>query len=244
MNRLELFVTRAKIRPFISDELFERIHSPIIFLTVEGRRAYGYEADVLVSVCEAVVAAAAAGVLQPQQRRIAQQCARLLRGLTRVGIVAMVDEATGYQEIRRKDALRRLLEEFISPELLPWTKRFPDEYYAQLYRLHGWTKDHTLRKHPQYLGKLTTWLVYDRLPPGVREELEKLNPVDEGTGRRRFKHHQFLTPVIGHPVLEKHLTKIIALMQVSRTLGEFKMLFRRLFPEAQGELALPEPDAA
>jgi len=248
MNRLELFVTRARLRPYISDAVFEKVRSPIIFLNHKGARTYGYPAEVLIDICEAVVAAAAAQVLQPQQKSIARNCATLLRGLTRVGLVALIDEATGFQEIRRRDALRRILEAFVSQELLPWVKRFPDEYYGQLYRLHGWTRDPHDRRKPQYIGKLTTRLIYDKLPPGVRVELERRNPVREENGRRRFKHHQFLTEDIGHPVLERHMAQVIALMKVSRTMGEFKVLFRRLFPtpeEAmQTELALPDPVAS
>jgi hypothetical protein len=245
MNRLELFVTRARLRPFVSDAVFEKVRNPVVFLTPTGGRAYGYSAEVLIDICEAVVAASAAQVLQPQQKTIARNCAALLRGITRVGLVALIDEATGFQEVRRRDALRRLLEAFVAPELLPWVKRFPDEYYAQLYRLHGWKRDPLDRRKPQYLGKLTARLVYDKLPLGVRSELERRNPVQEENGRRRYKHHQFLTTDIGHPVLERHMTQVIALMKVSRSMGEFKLLFRRLFPtpeEArQPELALADP---
>jgi P63C domain-containing protein len=45
----------------------------------------------------------------------------------------------GYREIRPKDELRRLLEACVSPEFLPWTTRFPDEFYKELFRLRGWT---------------------------------------------------------------------------------------------------------
>lgn len=125
MNRLELFVGRDRLKPFVINELAERIHNPIIFVTPTGGRAQGYDAEILVELCEAVLAARAAGVLQTQQLPIAQSCEIVMRGLARVGIVALVDEVTGYQEVRKRDALNRILEAYIAPELMPWTKRFP-----------------------------------------------------------------------------------------------------------------------
>lgn len=232
LNRFELFVARDRIAPFIPESLAAKVASPIVFLTPAGTKAYGYEADLLVELCEAVLAARAAGVLQTQQMRIAQRCEILVRGLARVGIVALVDEATGYQRIRARDALSKILEAYISKELLPWTQRFPFEFYEEMYRLHGWTLNPSSKAKPGYVGKLTNALVYERLPEGVLQELQSQNPVDPDTGRRRFKHHQLLTDDIGNPHLEKHLAKVIALMQASDGWDDFKKMFRKVFKAA------------
>jgi hypothetical protein len=229
LNRFELFVSRDRIKPFIPDSVAKKVASPIVFLTPSGAKAYGYEADLLVELCEAVLSARAAGVLQPQQERIARRCEILVRGLARVGIVALVDEATGYQKIRVRDALSKILEAYISKELLPWTQRFPFQFYEEMYRLHGWTLDPSSKAKPGYVGKLTNALVYERLPQGVLQELQTQDPVDPGTGHRRFKHHQFLTEDIGNPHLEKHLVKVIALMQAADHWDDFKKMFRRVF---------------
>jgi hypothetical protein len=232
LNRFELFVSRERLRPFVSDELRRQVSNPIVFLTPTGSKAYGYDAQTLVELCEAVLAAREAGKLQRQQEGIAQRAEVLIRGLARVGIVALIDEATGYQEIRDRQSLRRILEAYISKEWLPWTERFPIEFYKELYRLHGWRLDPAGKGKPGYVGKLTNALVYDRLPRGVADELRANNPVDPSTGRRRFKHHQFLTDDIGNPHLEKHVAKVIGLMQASESWGEFKRMFRRVFKPA------------
>lgn len=229
LNRFELFVSRDRIKPFIPDSVAKKVASPIVFLTPSGAKAYGYEADLLVELCEAVLSARAAGVLQPQQEGIARRCEILVRGLARVGIVALVDEATGYQKIRVRDALSKILEAYISKELLPWTQRFPFQFYEEMYRLHGWTLDPSSKGKPGYVGKLTNALVYERLPEGVLQELQNHNPVDPYTGHRRFKHHQLLTEDIGNPHLEKHLVKVIALMQAADRWDEFKKMFRKVF---------------
>jgi len=62
----------------------------------------------------------------------------LIRGLARVGIIALVDEATGYQEVRARQELQRILEAYVQAELRPWIKTFPDEFFKEIYRLQGW----------------------------------------------------------------------------------------------------------
>lgn len=228
MNRLELFASRDRVKPFIPKDLTERIHEPIVFITPTGGKAYGYDAEVLVDLCEAVLAARQAGVLQTQQLKIAEQCEKVMRGLARVGIISMVDEVTGYQYVRRRDALHEILAAYLSGDLLPWTQRFPDEFYVEIYRLMGWDYlDPTSAKKPGYVGKLTNMLIYDRLPPGVLEELRHRNPVDAETKRRRYKHHQFLTEEIGNPHLEKQINQVLALLRISDDWREFIGLFRK-----------------
>lgn len=237
LNRFELFASRERIKPFVSNGLAERIRSPVVFLTPTGKKAYGYESDILVELCEAVLAARSAGVLQKQQEGIAQRCEMLVRGLARVGIVALVDEATGFQEVRKRDALHRILEAYIAPDLLPWTQRFPNTFYEEMFRLHGWTYDPESVKRPGVVGKFTNQFVYEQLPSGVLDELKKKNPKDD-TGRRRARHHQFLTEEIGHPHLEKQITKTITLMQAAEDWPMFKRLFSRVFPKAGDQIDL------
>ena len=69
----------------------------------------GIPADIIPKICEVWMDAHVAGVLGPTQERIALKAEVLLRGLARVGIIAMVDEATGFQADRARDAWRRFL---------------------------------------------------------------------------------------------------------------------------------------
>lgn len=237
MSRLELFSAGKGVSPFISSQLHERVRAPLIFLTTGGSKAYGYEAEVLVELCEAVLAARAAGALQKQQLPIAQQCEVIVRGLARVGIVALVDEATGFQEVRRRDALHEILKAYIAPELLPWTQRFPDTFYQEMFRLHKWKYDPTSVRRPGVVGKFTNQFIYDKLPEGVLQELKLKNPKNE-RGNRRAKHHQYLTEDVGHPHLEKQITKTLTLMQAADSWPQFKRLFNRVFgvKNSQAEL--------
>ena len=240
-DRLARFAAGQALEPYIDDELLSKLNDPIRFRTPRGGTvAYGYEATVLVDICEAVLKARDDKKLQTQQEHIARQCEVLVRGFARVGIIALVDEATGYQEVRDRNALHKILEAYISKELLPWTKRFPDEFYKELFRLRGWTYSPLAvgPQGPRYVGKLTNEIVYDRLPPGVLEALRANNPIVKD-GRRKYRHHQFLTPEIGNPHLEKHLAIVTALMRASPNWDKFKRLLARALPRSTGQQELP-----
>ena len=100
------------------------------FSAVAGTRAFGYEARLLPEICKVFVDAKQAGKILPSQKHVAEKCELLLRALAGIGIIALVDEVTGHQQQRDREALQKILEAYINPELipLPWTKRFPDGF--------------------------------------------------------------------------------------------------------------------
>lgn len=230
-SRLAKFVSGKSISPYVPDELAKVVKEPIRFRSPRGGgEAYGYEATVLVEICEAVLAARENGPLHHQHERIAKQCEILVRGFARVGIIALVDEATGYQEVRARQALEKILEKFISDELLKWAKMFPDEFYQQLARLRGLHYSEIASKRPPYIGRLTNDIVYERLAPGVLDELKRKTPKDE-KGRRKNKYHQWLTEDVGHPRLREHLVAVITLMKASPNWNSFYRLLQRALPK-------------
>lgn len=222
------FLAANNLKSFIPKNLEESTTTPIIFNLKTGGRGYGYPAELLPAVCKVFLDARDAGALLPNQQHIAAKCDILIRGLATVGIIALVDEATGYQVDRDRDALRKILEAYILDQYLPWTKRFPDEYYRQLFRLRRWQYSPPSVKRPQVVGRITNNLVYKQLPPGVLEELRKRNPTNE-KGHRSRRFHQYLTEDIGNPHLERHLASVIALMRASANWDTFKRLFARAF---------------
>ncbi|GAK50680.1 hypothetical protein U14_01913 [Candidatus Moduliflexus flocculans] len=137
-DRLVNFANTKAIKPFISNDLADLITSPIKFKTTRGALAYGYEATALADLCDAVLECRKSGNLNFQQVHIAERCEILMRGFARVGIIALVDEVTGYQAIRSRNALEEILDQFISKELRKWAKTFPDEFYQEMFRLRGW----------------------------------------------------------------------------------------------------------
>ncbi|MGD0909597.1 MAG: P63C domain-containing protein, partial [Candidatus Acidiferrales bacterium] len=161
------FLTAKNLKPFISPELGVT-SSQIEFRTVRGMSAFGYPAELLPKVCGVFLDADDAGALTKGQKHIAVQARVLIRGLAHVGIIALVDEATGYQDERSRDALAKILEAFIAKELRPWVRTFPTDFYKEMFRLRQIPYRSDV-KRPQYIGVLTNDLVYARLAPGVLE---------------------------------------------------------------------------
>jgi P63C domain len=180
-------------------------------------RAFGYADELLPEACDVFANAERAGALTQSQQHIAEQARIIMKGLARLGIAGLIDEPTGYQEVRDKHALQALLDAFLRKELAAWAKRFPDEFYEHIFRLRGWKYKGRGTNPPQAVAGYTKDIVYARLAPHILEELERRNPIEDG--RRRSKHHQWLTEDVGHPALAQHLHAVITLMRVSKDVG-------------------------
>ena len=216
------FLAPEGLQKYISNELRE-LASPKIFLQKSGGKAHGFSANLLPQVCDVYLKARENGDLTPQQTHIAHRCEILVRALASIGIVSLVDEATGYQKQRETDELQRLFEKFIAKELQPWVKRFPAEFFNHLKRIYG-VKE--MKNCPSYFGHLINRYVYKELSPEIHEELRKINPVTE-KGRREHAHHQFLTQDIGSPALGKQIQKVMTLMSVSDTKEELEAFLEK-----------------
>jgi hypothetical protein len=228
-TELPNFIAAKNLLPFISNELRE-VLDPVEFINKHGQRATGYRAELLPMICDVYLDARKAGVLTESQERVAAQAEMLVRGFARVGIVALVDEATGYQRDRASDALAKILERFIAKELQPWVKTFPDEFYEQLFRLRGLEFPKDTVKRPQYFGYLTNDIIYKRLAPGVLEELKRTEPKTP-SGKRKGTIQQRLTPDLGHPKLREHLASVCTIMDLSDDYEDFMRKLDRRHPK-------------
>jgi hypothetical protein len=247
---IPLFLAHKNLRPFAEKHLGTVHFEMIPYRTDRGNLAMGIPAELLPKICEIWMDANKAGVLGIRQRIIAERAEILLRGFAHVGIIALVDEATGYQYVRARTALEEILEKFIATEFRKWAKTFPDDFYREMFRLRGWEFKEDTVKRTQLIGKLTLDLVYDRLAPDVRQRLEEVNPKNE-KGYRKHKLFQRLTDDIGDPALRAHLASVITLMKVSDEWTVFMKMLNRALPKylpmplfEQDELkALPETTA-
>lgn len=215
---IPVFLTAGNIKPFISNELAMASSNIYPYRSPKGGHpSHGIEAKVLPMICDVWLKARDAGALLPSQIRLAQNADILMRGLAHIGIIGLVDEATGYQNIRGKLALHEILEKFIAKELRPWIKTFPDEFYEHLFRLRGWKFVPFSVKRPAYVGTLTNDLVYARLAPLVLEALKREIPIDPKTGKRKGHLHRKLSEEVGYPKLKEHLSNVIVLMRISKS---------------------------
>ncbi|WP_420573037.1 P63C domain-containing protein [Kordia sp.] len=233
------YLSASYLKPFISKELKEEFENAYSYRSLSGVDSNGVDVTVLPEICDVYIQARNSGKDSANLVNAAEIAYALMKGFATVGIVALVDEATGYQYDREKDELQKILQKYISQELLPWQKRFPDIFYKELFRLNGW--DFTvngIKKRPGVIGTWTKKLVYEQLPKGVLEELEKNVPKSE-TGNKTARFHQLLTDDIGNPHLTAQINQIVTLFQLSDNMKHMWEQFEKLKHRQSGQLALP-----
>jgi hypothetical protein len=228
-TELPSFLDANNLKPFLSQELLS-VLSVYEYRTANGSIRRGFPAEAVPMVCEVYLSARDEGVLLASQLKVAKACDLIMRGLARVGIAALVDEATGYQYSRERSALAKILEAYIAKELQPWTRTFPLEFYQQIFRLNGWKFDPATMQGPRCLAQYTDNVVYKRLAPGVLKTLREKNPIVEGKGKRKHRHFQWLTGEIGHPKLMAHLEGVKILMRESDGWDQFMSRLEKHYP--------------
>ncbi|TNE69618.1 MAG: hypothetical protein EP336_01770 [Rhodobacteraceae bacterium] len=231
----------ATLRPFMNNSLLMAIENPIEITGKTPKPVHGYRAEILADICDAILEARKANALKTEQeKRYGHFAETLVRGFARVGIAALVDEATGYQEIRESQALQKILDKFLKDEARAWSKTFPDEFWQKLVKIKGYDSYYAL-KRPAFVGHWVNDIVYSRLAPGIKSKLKEMNPRTE-TGSRRKKHHQHLTEEHGLPELKDHLKKVMVLMDAAANKREFEKLLNRSLPKYGDTLELPFGD--
>ncbi|MDP1544390.1 MAG: P63C domain-containing protein [Anaerolineales bacterium] len=224
VDDLPFFLQAEALKPFISEELAMST-TPIFYRSPKGSKGVGYDARLLPQVAEVYLKYRDSLLIKNKKiptnnAHIIKASDILLRGLASVGIISLVDEATGFQKDRAKDALAKILEAFVAKELQPYVKTFPADYYEQLFRIYNLPYPPAGNKgwRPSFFGKITNDVIYDRLAPDLLPELKKAANKTE----KKAKLFQWLTTDIGHPKLREHLASIVTILKLSRTPQDFK----------------------
>jgi hypothetical protein len=232
--KLPRFMEANNLQPYINQDIQE-VAKLVEYVGKNNKIIKGYRADILPSLCDIYLQAAKDRKIKKNQQKLVDIAEIMIRSLAKVGITALVDEATGYQNVRAKDALQIILDKYLLQEFATWSKRFPDEFYIEMFRLKQWDINKVkFTNRPGIVGTYTNDIVYERLAPNIVEELKKRNPKDNGY--RKVKHHQFLTDDIGHPALEQHLHTVIAFMRASTSWDGFKRLLQRALPKKNEQM--------
>jgi len=241
-GRLDEILTSKAVSRFISTPEDSAKYNSVT--CYKGKKKISaYKAVVLPEICETMLkvrdyAKENKETLGTRQLSVIEHADILIRALARVGIIALVDEATGYQYEREKDALQVILKAYVNDELLKWQQKFPDLFYFEIFRLNKW--DYTvsgINKRPGVIGTWTNELIYKQLPKGVLDELKTKTPKsDSGNYTARF--FQSLTPDIGHPALTAQIYKVIGIMSVSNSWEEFKNSFNKMVDRANGQVEI------
>lgn len=242
------FIDANNLQPFVGEDL-RGVLNKIDFIDKNKKETQGFNAGVLPLLCKVYLDARATinpltgkQFLTKSQEPLARASEILLLGLSKVGIIALVDEATGYQYDRERDELQKILKAYISDELLSWQKTFPDTYYKEIFRLNGWPYTvEDIKKRPSVVGKWTNKIIYEQLPKGILKELKTKTPKsDAGNYTARF--FQSLTSDTGHPHLSAQLNQVIALMRISDNWQQFIYNFNKMVDRKNGVMELKFED--
>lgn len=212
------------------NSIFDRLSNPINFRLKNAGgsqlKANGYEVTILIDICSAIIEANRAGDFD--DKIMVYNADMIIRSVAKVGIIALVDEVTGYQHDREQHELQKLLKAYISEELLPWQNRFPDIYYQELFRLNKW--DYTVKginKRPSVIGTWTNRLIYEQLPNEVLNTLKSKTPKSK-SGNRLNRFHQYLTSDVGEPHLAEQINRIVTVFKLSDNMKDMWENFKKL----------------
>jgi hypothetical protein len=244
--QIPLYLAFKNLFPFVVRHLGDVHVRPLRYRTLTGGVGHGIQASLIPKICSIWLDARQADVLGDRQLKIAERADTLLRALAEVGVIALVDEATGYQSVRPRDALQEYLEMIVRKDLAAWAKRFPDEFYENIYKLKGWPWPGMSKNRFSVVAHYTRDLVYERMAPGLLKTLEEKEPRDD-KGNRRNKFHQWLSDDIGNSMLAQQMHSLMMFQRLAIANGygwqRFVKMIDQVMPRkgATWELPLPDP---
>jgi hypothetical protein len=213
-GKLGNYIGVSALKPFINSDL---ILGELLEFSIPGTQfmGRGLTTEHFEAICRGYVQALyQKAPLTDRQREIAIKCAVLTAGLTRTGLDALIDEATGYQYERAEDALQVKLRAFIAEELRAWEKTFPDELWEEFGRLTNWSGP--LHSRPRWWGKLVIELVYETLDPDVAEYLKNNKP------KPGERWHQQLTENYGVRQLVSRCYEVVGMAKTCRDIRDLR----------------------
>lgn len=201
--------------------------------------ALGLPVEKFMDICSAYSTAAERETLTEKQRQTANRANSFLRATAKVGIIALVDEATGYQFERAEDALQFKLKLYLEDEMRKWEKTFPDELWTEFGRLTNW-KGSAAQHRPKYWGKLVMELIYGYLDADVAEWLQNNAPKPR-TGQN---YHQWLSSQYGLKRLVQHIWMLIGMARTCQNMSELRQKTAEQFGRVPVQITMYLPPSA
>lgn len=195
--------------------------------------AIGSEATLLVEICERYLDARAQKLLKQSQLNLAMQAEIVVRTCAKVGVIALVDEATGYQQVRAKNALQLKLQAFIADEMQEWARMFPEEFWVELARLED--VHYSPRSRPLRWGRYVMMFVYDAIDPDIGNWLRENNP----DPRFLQNHHQWLKK-FGRDKVHDQIMQSLIVMKLCKDMVDFKAKFAHVFKKTPLQLTFED----
>lgn len=203
----------------LNDELHDRVPQGVVEFELNRKVEKGYNSEDFMDVCTAFIEASYNNEgLSGAQKEIAINAQRYIIACAKVGITALIDEATGYQNYREHNALQLKLKFFLTEQLRDWEKTFPDELWRQFGRLTNWQGN--INSRPKYWGKLVNEFIYECLDKDLANYLKENKPLVPSN----VKYHQWLNENNGVRALSEHIWQIVGMARGCKTIHELRDL--------------------
>lgn len=239
---LEKYLGVNNLKPYIDLEGVVDRMIPFRLPEVEGtgNEVKGLLSDCVIDVCTGYTKALEAHnrneiQLTASQLNQALRATAFLAACAKVGLDALIDEATGYQYIRSADALQVKLKAYLEEEMRKWEPTFPEELWKEFGRLTNW--NYSVNARPRYWGKLVMELVYGYLDADVAKWLKENAPAP----KKGQNYHQWLTSQYGLKKLVEHIYKLIGVAQTCHSMPELRGKMAALYGKELVQLYLPVP---
>lgn len=185
-------------------------------------------------MCQEYVDSLGKGLLLKTQMHLAVQASRMLCAFAKVGIIALVDEATGYQAQRAACELSFAYRAILLESQRDWDLMWPAECVVALCSLHG--VRYIGGSYPHFLASTFDRLYRAILGDAVVDELKRRNPEPKfGTN-----HHQWLTPE-AREVVRRNIDIVTLLARQSGSKDEFWARIDNQFRDESLQLGLYVP---
>jgi hypothetical protein len=229
---IDRYLSARNLKDYIDKDA---ILDQTIRFSIPGTRmeSNGFEATLLLDICDAYLRARDDGELHESQEHLARKAETITRACAKVGIIALIDEATGFQKYRAERELQFKLQAFIADDMQEWALMFPEEFWLELARLEGIR--YSPRNRPLRWGRYVMMFVYDAVDPDVGRELRKINP-----DPHFLKNHHMWLKKFGRSKVRDQIMQVIPVMKLCNNIAEFKAKFAYVFKNTPLQLNFDE----
>ena len=244
-SRLPRFVFNKTMSQFVGPELRQKLEKPLVFHVVTAgqtstttTKANGYDATVLIDVCQAILKAKAAGnQINPA---VVAQAGIIVGASAKAGIQGLVYALTGFD--RTKEEVIQAFRHYVREEAKKYEQEFPNELYMQWHRLYEIPVP--VRGKSWHLMHLTVRHIYFPLAKSNGKILELMRALKASDGDRRKKLFQFLNDV-GARALRMHIGRVYEMAESSASRQEYDgKIVARFGGQAELDFVTPNENAA
>lgn len=240
-NVLERFISSQVMADYVAAELAEKLKKPVSFQWSSGvaevppTTVKGFDAALLIDLCNAIGVASAADRLDGRYKKIVQQAAIINGASAKAGIRGFVYALAGYRpEI---EEVIQAFKVYVQEEAKKYEQEFPNELYMAWQHLYQIPLP--MRGKPWQFMHLTVKHIYFPLAKSNGKILELMRALKSQDGDRKKKLFQFLNEV-GARALRMQIGRVLEMAESSKSPPEYEArIVERFGGQQELELVVP-----